>query len=758
MTPYVRLGIASGVATAMGALSLSAVYDDWDWLLSVLASLVLVTAAGIGARRLRVPGLLVALIQVGAAVLFITWLFAGSVAVGGILPGPAAVDMLYQRLAEGFNDMRLEVAPTVSSAGLTLLTILGCVGVATVVDLLAVWARQPAAAGLALLGLYAIPSASLTGQIPWLLFILGASGYLLLLYVDEREKLSRWGRSLTHRRTAGLAALSGQRIAVVAVLAGLIVPLAVPVLPEGFFQLGENGSGGGGAGSSINPMAQLEGQLREPVTREMFYVRVNVDDPFYLRLVPLEEFTGTGWTIGGLRADADAEGDLPVDSVSVGTRSFNATVTVEELNDRFLPSYYSTSRVDADGAWRYDAGLNSIYSRSDTTGGLAYRLSVVEPQPTVEDLQAADPGGIPPEIQQRFTLLPDDVRPEIRTIVDEITANATTAYERTLAINDYFSPSNGFSYSVSTEDGTSDDLLVDFLQNKRGFCQQYAAAMGVMMRLANIPSRVVVGFTRGQQQDDGRWLVTNKNAHAWVEGYFAGIGWVPFDPTPPGARGTTDIAWAPEVEATSPELSAGATAPNAPSALPTGQLEQQNPGETDASSSDSAGLLSLQGVLVLVGILLVVAIAVTPSFLRWRLRIRRIRAAGSGPPGAAAHAAWDEVMSTAIDHGRSPPRSDTPRGSARRLARDMDFDQPALDAARLVVTAEERARYAPADQAVVEGDLAAATRTLNKAITEASQRSDRIRARLLPRTTMDRLRTSLRSRSRTQNGQDDPTA
>src|SRR5262249_4430849 len=78
--------------------------------------------------------------------------------------------------------------------------------------------------------------------------------------------------------------------------------------------------------------------------------------------------------------------------------------------------------------------------------------------------------------------------------------------------------------------------LVDFVQRtKLGYCQQFAGTMALMLRYLGIPSRVAVGFTSGSWKD-GVWTVTDHDAHAWVEAWFAGYGWLTFDPTP--GRGT----------------------------------------------------------------------------------------------------------------------------------------------------------------------------------------------------------------------------
>ena len=83
--------------------------------------------------------------------------------------------------------------------------------------------------------------------------------------------------------------------------------------------------------------------------------------------------------------------------------------------------------------------------------------------------------------------------------------------------------------------------LVDFVEVTRlGYCQHYAGAMAVMLRLLGIPARVAVGFTAGTWKG-GVWTVTDHQAHAWVEAWFDGYGWLAFDPTP--GRGTLSAVY-----------------------------------------------------------------------------------------------------------------------------------------------------------------------------------------------------------------------
>ncbi len=68
-------------------------------------------------------------------------------------------------------------------------------------------------------------------------------------------------------------------------------------------------------------------------------------------------------------------------------------------------------------------------------------------------------------------------------------------------------------------------------ETRSGYCQHFAGAMALMLRYLGIPARVAAGFASGTYSKD-HWTVTDHDAHAWVEVWFAGYGWLPFDPTP----------------------------------------------------------------------------------------------------------------------------------------------------------------------------------------------------------------------------------
>jgi transglutaminase-like putative cysteine protease len=112
-----------------------------------------------------------------------------------------------------------------------------------------------------------------------------------------------------------------------------------------------------------------------------------------------------------------------------------------------------------------------------------------------------------------------------------VARDAATPYEAVLALERWFRYRGGFRYDESPPKVAGPPLVAFANRTKAGYCQHYAGAMTLMLRMLGIPSRVAVGFTSGQLEDD-KWVVTDHDAHAWVEVWFAGHGWVPFDPTP----------------------------------------------------------------------------------------------------------------------------------------------------------------------------------------------------------------------------------
>src|SRR5207302_11027680 len=119
----------------------------------------------------------------------------------------------------------------------------------------------------------------------------------------------------------------------------------------------------------------------------------------------------------------------------------------------------------------------------------------------------------------------------------KVVGRSTSPYAAAIALETWLRRTGSFTYDEHPG-AVGDAPLADFvLRTKRGYCQHYAGAMALMLRYVGIPARVAAGFTSGSY-DPGHatWTVTDHDAHTWVEAWFRGYGWLPFDPTP--RRGT----------------------------------------------------------------------------------------------------------------------------------------------------------------------------------------------------------------------------
>ncbi|CAB4927320.1 unannotated protein [freshwater metagenome] len=130
-------------------------------------------------------------------------------------------------------------------------------------------------------------------------------------------------------------------------------------------------------------------------------------------------------------------------------------------------------------------------------------------------------------------------------IASDLARGARTQLELVRRVRAYLLDPDRFRYTTDVpEPGTQP--LYDFLLHRRtGYCQQFAGGAAALLRMAGVPTRVVTGFATGEASEGGTYVVRDRDAHAWIEVYFRGFGWVPFDPTP----AATDARVDPSVDA-----------------------------------------------------------------------------------------------------------------------------------------------------------------------------------------------------------------
>jgi hypothetical protein len=284
------------------------------------------------------------------------------------------------------------------------------------------------------------------------------------------------------------------------------------------------------------------------------------------------------------------------------------------------------------------------------------------------------------------------------------------------------------------------EAIARFLETKEGFCVHFAFTMAAMARTLHIPARVAVGFTPGTQNSDGSMSVGLKDAHAWPELYFEGIGWTRFEPTPyrgsappytlaptgPNGGGPRDEA--PHGQTSTPSASASPSSSCAPENRVPAGCGQVAPAADGGSGGGGIGA----GRVALLALALLLALLVPAGPLLWRSRVRAVRLGGGrGRPEPLPLSAWREVLDTGWDYGVPPDDSETPRRAMARLIADGGLTGAAAASATTMATAVEQTLYAR-NPRPVQG-LAAEVRRIRAGLHAAASRGTRLRARLLPR-------------------------
>jgi transglutaminase-like putative cysteine protease len=173
----------------------------------------------------------------------------------------------------------------------------------------------------------------------------------------------------------------------------------------------------------------------------------------------------------------------------------------------------------------------SLHNPQNISVPFAYDVVSDAGLPPARDLESASTQ-YPDEIRLVYLRLPHTVDPRVSELAHTLTASSTNNYARAMAIQSYLR--NNFQYTLDPPAIEPEDPVGSFLfRSKSGYCEYFAAAMAVMMRTLNVPSRLVNGFQTGSYNRIGKdFVVRARDAHSWVEVYFTGYGWIPFDPTP----------------------------------------------------------------------------------------------------------------------------------------------------------------------------------------------------------------------------------
>jgi transglutaminase-like putative cysteine protease len=337
-------------------------------------------------------------------------------------------------------------------------------------------------------------------------------------------------------RRPGPAGLLAGALVVALVLAVPRLPLADATVSPGFIDWTRIVTGGT---SRLNVQADVGDYLTSGRDAEIMKVRSS--EPLLWRGGTLDYFDGIRWwdtTEPGAEDGEEISPKVETQPVRQHFEVLNAHTDLIFGGYKIVGTSEPAATQNSDGSWSLPDSLEE---------GSSYEVISRVPQPTTAQLENAGTD-YPPLVREKFLQLPGN-RPEVIAETARMIQNdydPQTPYETARAIERYLIYDGGFVYSLDVSYGRADKAIEEFLgDSKQGFCTQFATSMALLLRESGVPSRVVYGSTTGQEVEPGEYLVTGSNIHTWVEVYFPGVGWYPFDPTPGFSMPSTMEANAP---------------------------------------------------------------------------------------------------------------------------------------------------------------------------------------------------------------------
>jgi len=655
-------------------------------------------------RRLGV-GQLLSLVAMVAGFIVVTGVLLFPETLLVVIPTRETFASMAQATGDALRGVSDQAAPVRVTREFLFLTCAGAWAVTTAADGLAFRARQPLLALVPVLGLFVFPALIRDTSPAWYAawFLLGGAGLLLF---ESRARLATWGRwvssprarpatgwrlPLTRANSIGRWMLAGATLLALS-LAWLLPGYGQRPLLD--YRAGPNAS----AAIAINPFVSLRTRLNSDENIPVFDVRTA--QPSYYRLITLDRFDGVTFTPSSPGQLVEFGGDTSLD-LDGGAPSTQVTqrFTIRQLAgpSGYLPAAQAPVSVRAGRNRVYQSPTNrDLTLRRPLRSGLTYTVTSRVPTPTAADLAGPKSYDSLPQVRPYLDASTIDQR--VQSLALSVVRGKSDPFARALAIQDYLrSPAFKYNLDVPALSQGGNQLRRFLLEVREGYCEQFAAAMAAMARVAGIPSRVAVGFTSGVPAGD-HWEVGSKDAHAWPELYFPGVGWVRFEPTPRG-DGQVDVPSyttssgrqiSPTTTATTAAAGGNATGTTDSAGNAKLQAENSDTGSQLGTPESAREKAARRGIVALIVLLALVALVPATKLVRTVLARRR---AARRPRDAVAEA-YDELTGWAGDAGIGRRGAETPSAYALRMTGEFQEDaRPLGELTALYVTAE----YAPAE-------------------------------------------------------------
>jgi hypothetical protein len=383
----------------------------------------------------------------------------------------------------------------------------------------------------------------------------------------------------------------------------------------------------------------------------------------------------------------------------------DATVTITTLDGLWLPTPGHPDRASlSDVDVEPESGTLAL--RSDRLRqGLRYEVAARLDTPGADEVAAAGvPGGSAARPYLEVPRLPWAFAEYAR----QITFGASTPFEQAVAIE--YALREGRQHDPSAPVGSSYARLETFLFRdidtepgaRVGSSEQFAAAFAVLARAVGLPSRVVLGFTTDGPTMAGATSVRGRDALAWPEVYFIGLGWYAFDPTPEGALRVGEEAKLLALDRMGEQV-ARARVPVATPSVPPRPSPTVAPTATAATPAPAPlARAAMLGTGAVLGLLLLLVGARQSRTRRHRRR--------------ADQGAWSEVLDLLVLLGRRPPTGQTAPAIADALAAYAPVRGDGPHPASVIAAAADRAAFAPSPRTGDDRGAWAAVRQVRRAV------------------------------------------
>lgn len=298
----------------------------------------------------------------------------------------------------------------------------------------------------------------------------------------------------------------------------LVLFIVVPRLPP-FWQTNVESNSQTGLSESITPgdIADLA-QSDELVFRAEFKQGVPLPQQRYWRSIVLDYFDGKSWMMARQHTEYDR-----ATALQLGDDALRYLIIAEPNNTRWLYSLDIPALEENMGS--VSINMNRQYQLYKGEISKSPSLYIVR-----SSLNAKLDAFVPETDFVRYLQVPIAGNPRTQDWVSENLKPNMTFADKVLKANAYFQD-NSFRYTLKPPLMKTDPMDSFLFDNQRGFCAHYASAFAYMLRLANIPTRLVAGYQGGEVQGDNILSIRQFDAHAWVEAYHPEQGWLRFDPT-----------------------------------------------------------------------------------------------------------------------------------------------------------------------------------------------------------------------------------